>query len=235
MTDDAEPSPTISVLIVDDQPLQRMGMKMFLGGQADIDVVGQAEDGRDAIRQVRALEPDVVLMDVRMPGLDGIAATREIVATKTRADRGPWVLLLTTFDLDEYVLAGLEAGASGFLTKDAEPGDLLSAIRAVAAGDAVLAPSATRRLVSHLTTAGRLRNVSGAGPDQGLLRDLTDRERDILTAIGRGRTNAEIAAELFLAESTVKSYVGRIFTKTGARDRVQAVIVAFRAGLVDAG
>jgi DNA-binding NarL/FixJ family response regulator len=236
VTGDADRSPAISVLIVDDQPLQRVGMRMFLSGQSDISVIGEAGDGRQAVAQVRALDPDVVLMDVRMPGVDGIAATREIVAGKSSYDRGPWVLLLTTFDLDEYVLAGLEAGASGFLTKDAEPADLLSAIRAVAAGDAVLAPTATRRLLDHLTaSAAQLTTSPGPAPELALIGDLTDRERDILVEIGRGRTNTEIAAELFLAESTVKNYVGRIFAKIGARDRVHAVIVAFRAGLVDVG
>lgn len=233
LSDHNDQSHSISVLIVDDQTLQRTGMRMFLSGQPNIEVVGEASDGHQAVRQVQALRPDVILMDIRMPGLDGIAATREIVGTKRNADEGPWVLLLTTFDLDEYVLNGLEAGASGFLTKDAEPGDLLSAIRAVAAGDAVLAPSATRRLVSHLTAAAAgVRNADNSVP-VALIADLTEREREILAAIGRGSTNAEIAKQLFLAESTVKNYVGRIFAKLGARDRVQAVIIAFRAGLVD--
>lgn len=227
-----------TVLIVDDQPLQRAGMRMFLSGQPDLTVVGEAGDGAQALKQVSALTPDVVVMDIRMPGLDGIAATRQIVAGKGATDRGPWVLLLTTFDLDEYVLAGLAAGASGYLTKDAEPDDILAAIRAVASGDAVLAPGATRRLIDHLTRSGPglLSNLGASpAPSSGPAHvgDLTEREREILIAIGRGRTNTEIADELFLAESTVKNYVGRIFTKIGARDRVQAVIVAFRAGLVD--
>lgn len=168
-----------------------------------------------------------------MPGVDGITATRRIVQRATHEHPAPRVLLLTTFDLDEYVLSGLEAGASGFLTKDAEPGDLLSAIRSVAAGDAVIAPSATRRLLHHLASA---RTVTSRQPSEedATVAQLTAREREILVAIGQGLTNGEIAQRMFLAESTVKSHVGRIFTKIGARDRVQAVIIAFRAGLVEA-
>jgi DNA-binding NarL/FixJ family response regulator len=237
-----EDGPIISVLIVDDQALQRVGMRMFLAGQEDMTVVGEASDGGGAVRQTELLRPDVVLMDIRMPGVDGITATRRIVGSKTDQRRGPWVLLLTTFDLDDYVLDGLEAGASGFLTKDAQPSDLLSAIRAVAAGDAVIAPSATRRLLGRLAAAPARavdRTPGGRSPSEGSegsdgIADLTARERDILTAIGRGMTNAEIAERFFLAESTVKSHVGRIFSKIGARDRVHAVILAFRAGLVDA-
>ena len=222
-----------TVLIADDQPLQRMGLRMFLAGQEDTEVVGEAADGSEAVRQVRALQPDVVVMDIRMPGMDGIAATRHIVSITHASGGSSRVLLLTTFDLDEYVLAGLEAGASGFLTKDAEPNDLLSAIRAVAAGDAVLAPSATRRLLARMAS-GR-----GGAPSAQMLRDqaavgrLSHREQQILSCIGRGMTNSEIADALFLAESTVKNYIGRIFTKINARDRVQAVIIAFRAGLID--
>jgi DNA-binding NarL/FixJ family response regulator len=221
------------VLIADDQPLQRMGTSMFLAGQSDIEVVGEAVDGGDAVRLAEELRPDLVLMDVRMPGVDGITATRRIVQRATHEHPAPRVLLLTTFDLDEYVLSGLEAGASGFLTKDAEPGDLLSAIRSVAAGDAVIAPSATRRLLHHLASA---RTVTSRQPSEedATVAQLTAREREILVAIGQGLTNGEIAQRMFLAESTVKSHVGRIFTKIGARDRVQAVIIAFRAGLVEA-
>jgi DNA-binding NarL/FixJ family response regulator len=234
------PSPdrdAVTVLIVDDQPLQRMGIRMFLAGQAGVEVVGEAGDGADAVRQAQALLPDVVLMDVRMPGTDGIAATQFIIEGKTEAASGPWVLLLTTFDLDEYVLAGLEAGASGFLTKDAEPADLLSAIRAVAAGDAVIAPSATRRLVERIRARAPeetgSRSTRATQETDPSVASLTAREREILTFIGNGLTNAEIAGELYLAESTVKNYVGRIFAKVGARDRVQAVLVAVRSGLVD--
>lgn len=222
-----------TILIADDQPLQRMGMRMFLAGQDGFDVVGEAADGHEAVQRAEELQPDVVLMDVRMPGLDGIAATRRIVEQKATS-AGPWVLLLTTFDLDEYVLAGLEAGASGFLTKDAEPQDLLSAIRAVAAGDAVIAPAATRRLIDRLASHGGRPTSSRPSHERALVSRLTSREREILVAIGRGMTNSEIADRFFLAESTVKNYVGRIFVKIGARDRVQAVIVAYRADLVRA-
>ncbi|SME89100.1 LuxR family two component transcriptional regulator [Cellulosimicrobium cellulans J34] len=227
-----EGAPTTRVLVADDQPLQRTGMRLFLGGQPDVEVVGEAADGGEAVRLARELRPDVVLMDIRMPGLDGIAATRLVVERGAGPEPGPRVLLLTTFDLDEYVLSGLEAGASGFLTKDAEPGDLLSAIRAVVAGDAVIAPSATRRLLHRLTGSGAA--ARGPAPEAAVVARLTPREREILVAIGQGLTNAEIAQRMFLAESTVKSHVGRLFLKLGARDRVQAVIVAFRAGLVDA-
>jgi DNA-binding NarL/FixJ family response regulator len=227
-------STAIRVLIVDDQPLQRMGVRMFLAGQAGIEVVGEAGDGSSAVREARSLLPDVVLMDVRMPGTDGIAATQQIVEGKSDPTTGPWILLLTTFDMDEYVLAGLEAGASGFLTKDADPVELLSAVRAVAAGDAVIAPSATRRLVERMRARApeQTRHRPTQPPDLGV-ESLTAREREILVSIGNGLTNAEIAGELYLAESTVKNYVGRIFAKIGARDRVQAVLVAVRAGLID--
>lgn len=216
----------MKVLLVDDQALHRMGMKMFLTGQDGLEVVGEAVDGADAIRQSLLLHPDIVVMDVRMPGMDGIEATRQIVADAPEAR----VLLLTTFDLDEYVIEGLEAGASGFLTKDAEPGDILSAIRSVAAGDAVIAPSATRRLLSRL--AGGLSTRAAMEPSgRAAVERLSVREREIFVEIARGSTNSEIATTLHLAESTVKSNVGRIFTKIGARDRVQAVILAFHAGL----
>ncbi|ALV51433.1 response regulator transcription factor [Streptomyces althioticus] len=222
---------TIRVLIADDQPLQRMGTTMFLTGQPDIEVAGEAGDGGEAVRLARELRPDVVLMDVRMPHLDGIAATRRIVTDRQGSEEAPRVLLLTTFDLDEYVLSGVEAGASGFLTKDAELGDLLSGIRAVAAGDAVIAPSATRRLLRRLA-AGHPDPVPLSAEEHAGIGTLTARERMILVAIGEGLTNAEISRRLHLAESTVKSHVGRIFGKIGARDRVHAVILAFRAGLV---
>ncbi|MGP5079994.1 response regulator [Brachybacterium alimentarium] len=222
---------TITILIADDQPLQRVGMKMFLAGQSGIDVVGEASNGNEAVRQTAELQPDVVLMDVRMPGMDGIAATRNIVGKKTSTS-GPWILLLTTFDFDEYVLAGLEAGASGFITKDADPSDLLSAIRAVAAGDAVIAPAATRRLIDRLALQEWQHSSRPSVQGHTPVSRLTNREREILIAIGRGMTNSEIAERFFLAESTVKSYVGRVFTKIDARDRVHAVIIAYRAGLV---
>ncbi|MEV0117954.1 response regulator transcription factor [Streptomyces sp. NPDC050844] len=218
-----------TVLIVDDQPMQRFGFRMLLESQDDMTVAGEAGNGSEAIRMTAELHPDVVLMDIRMPGLDGIEATRRIVASGDRTR----VLILTTFDLDEYAYEGLRAGASGFLIKDALPEELLSGIRAVASGDAVVAPSLTRRLLDtyadHLPTAGSSPADPSAHPR---LASLTDREREILTVIGQGWTNAEISARLHLAESTVKTHVGRILAKTGARDRVQAVILAYDTKLV---
>lgn len=222
-----------TVLIADDQPLQRMGFRMLLESQADMTLVGEAGGGAEAVRLIAQLHPDVVLMDVRMPGLDGIEATRRVVAAGSRTR----VLILTTFDLDEYAYAGLRAGASGFLVKDALPEELLSGIRAVASGDAVVAPSLTRRLLD--TYAHRLPGP-GTGPGNSAEPEkphpgialLTDREREILTVIGQGWTNTEIATRFHLAESTVKTHVGRVLAKTGSRDRVQAVILAYEAKLV---
>ncbi|MFC1431943.1 response regulator [Streptacidiphilus sp. N1-3] len=218
-----------TVLIVDDQPLQRLGFRMLLESTPGFEVVGEAGHGTDAVRQVAALRPDVALMDVRMPGMDGIEATRRIVANGGRSR----VLVLTTFDLDEYAHAALRAGASGFLLKDAQPEELLAGIRAVASGDAVIAPALTRRLLD--TYAHRLpghRPGEGAGgAENPRLRALTEREHEILVAIGRGWTNGEIAERLVLSESTVKTHVGRVLAKIGARDRVQAVILAYDLGL----
>ncbi|MFF9626466.1 response regulator [Streptomyces griseosporeus] len=216
-----------TVLIADDQPLQRFGFRMLLESQDDMAVLGEAANGSEAIRMTAELRPDVVLMDIRMPGLDGIEATRRITTTGDRTR----VLILTTFDLDEYAYAGLRAGASGFLIKDAMPEELLSGIRAVASGDAVVAPALTRRL---LDAYAQLLPTSSAGPDatDPRLATLTDREREILTAIGRGWTNAEIADRFHLAESTVKTHVGRILAKTNSRDRIQAVILAYDTRLV---
>ena len=216
----------ITVLIVDDQPLQRLGFRMLLEGNPDTEVVGEAQNGVEAVRQATELRPDVVLMDVRMPGLDGIEATRRIVADGGRSR----ILMLTTFDLDEYVHAALRAGASGFLLKDAYPEELLAGIRAVAGGDAVIAPALTRRLLDAF--AEQLRGPAGrARADDPRLATLTDREREILVAIGRGWTNGEIAERLVLSESTVKTHVGRVLAKVGARDRIQAVIFAYDLGL----
>jgi DNA-binding NarL/FixJ family response regulator len=219
-----------TVLITDDQPLQRFGFRMLLESQDDMAVLGEATNGSEAVRLTSELHPDVVLMDVRMPGLDGIEATRRIVAAGDRTR----VLILTTFDLDEYAYAGLRAGASGFLVKDAQPEDLLSGIRAVATGDAVVAPSLTRRLLDayahHLPAGSTAENA--AEPPDSRLATLTDREREILTVIGMGWTNTEIATRLHLAESTVKTHVGRVLAKTGSRDRVQAVILAYDTKLV---
>jgi len=223
-----------TVLIADDQTLQRFGFRMLLESQDDMTVLGEAANGSEAVRMTAELNPDVVLMDVRMPGLDGIEATRRITATGDRTR----VLILTTFDLDEYAYAGLRAGASGFLVKDAQPEELLAGIRAVATGDAVVAPSLTRRLldayVHHLPsqTPADDRAGNGKAEEDPRLSALTEREREILTVVGRGWTNTEIASRLHLAESTVKTHVGRILAKTNSRDRIQAVILAYDAGLV---
>ncbi|MGJ7415072.1 response regulator [Streptomyces cinereoruber] len=218
-----------TVLIADDQPMQRFGFRILLESQDDMTVVGEASNGAEVIRLVDGLRPDVVLMDIRMPGLDGIEATRRIVATGARSR----VLIVTTFDLDAYAYDGLRAGASGFLVKDAQPEELLAGIRAVAAGDAVVAPSLTRRLldayIHHLPQAAP---ADEPRPEDPRLAALTDREREILTVVGQGWTNTEIATRLHLAESTVKTHVSRILAKTGARDRVQAVILAYDTQLV---
>ena len=218
-----------TVLIADDQPLQRFGSRMLLESQDDMTVVGEAANGSEAVRMAAELHPDVVLMDIRMPGLDGIEATRRITAAGDRTR----ILIVTTFDLDEYAYAGLRAGASGFLVKDAQPEELLAGIRAVATGDAVVAPSLTRRLldasVHHLPTDP---SAEAGTQEDARLASLTDREREILTVIGQGWTNTEIASRLHLAESTVKTHVGRILAKTGSRDRIQAVILAYDTKLV---
>ncbi|MFG2329810.1 response regulator [Streptomyces sp. NPDC048604] len=215
-----------TVLIADDQPMQRFGFRMLLESQDDMTVVGEASNGSEAVRMAGQHHPDVVLMDVRMPGVDGIEATRRIVATGDRTR----VIIVTTFDLDEYAYDGLRAGASGFLVKDARPEELLSGIRAVASGDAVVAPSLTRRIldayVHHLPT------TRVASTEDPRLTALTEREREILTVVGQGWTNTEIAERLHLAESTVKTHITRILAKTGARDRVQAVILAHQWHLV---
>jgi DNA-binding NarL/FixJ family response regulator len=222
---------TISILLVDDQPMLRLGYRLVLQAQADMDVVGEAGDGAAAVALTRAQHPDVVLMDVRMPGMDGIEATRHIVAAQPAAR----VLILTTFDLDEYAYQGLRAGASGFLLKDVPPPDLLSAIRAVASGDAVVAPSVTRRLLAaflpHLPAPGG--DVAAAEPPE--LAALTSREREILIEVAGGLSNAEIASRLVLAEATVKTHVGRMLGKLGLRDRVQAVVYAYEHSLVRPG
>jgi len=214
----------ISVLIVDDQALQRFGFRMLLDATSDTEVVGEAAHGAEAVRRAAELRPDVVLMDIRMPGMDGIEATRQIIAAGGRSR----ILVLTTFDLDEYAHAALRAGASGFLLKDAHPEELLAGIRAVARGDAVVAPALTRRLLdayAHHLPAG------SSGRTDPRWQALTDREREILVAIGQGRTNGEIAERLVLSESTVKTHVGRVLAKIGARDRIQAVIIAYDLGL----
>jgi DNA-binding NarL/FixJ family response regulator len=218
---------TISVLLADDQPLLRMGFRMILDAQPDMTVAGEASDGAEAVALTAAVRPDVVLMDVRMPGTDGIEATRRIVAAG-----GARVLILTTFDLDEYAFSALRAGASGFLLKDAPPDDLLSGIRAVAAGDAVVAPSVTRRLLDAY--AHRLPDERVPATRSARLDPLTEREREVLLAVARGLSNAEIAERLVVSEATVKTHVGRILTKLGLRDRIQVVILAYETGLVQA-
>ncbi|MGW2614913.1 response regulator [Streptomyces sp. NPDC001500] len=214
-----------TVLVVDDQPLQRYGFHLLLDSVPETDVVGEAAHGAEAVRKAAELRPDVVLMDVRMPGMDGIEATRRIVAAGGRSR----VLVLTTFDLDEYVHAALRAGASGFLLKDARPEELLAGIRAVASGDAVIAPALTRRLLEEYARYVPAHRADRA--EDPALGSLTDREREILVAVGKGWTNGEIAARFVLSESTVKTHVGRVLAKIGARDRVQAVIFAYDRGL----
>ena len=216
----------IRVLVVDDQALVRGGFRMILDAQKDIDVVGEAEDGLDALEKVTELEPDVVLMDIRMPRLDGLEATRRLVA------RGgaPRVLMLTTFDADEYVYESLRAGASGFMLKDVRPEQLAEAVRVVARGEALLAPAITRRLIEQFVR----RPLAGAAtPDE--LAELTERELDVLRLVARGYSNAEIASSLFLSEATVKTHVTHILTKLRLRDRVQAVVLAYESGLVQPG
>ncbi|MFE2212932.1 response regulator [Streptomyces canus] len=214
-----------TVLIVDDQPLQRYGFHLLLDSVPETDVVGEAAHGAEAVRKTAELRPDVVLMDVRMPGMDGIEATRRIVAAGGRSR----ILVLTTFDLDEYVHAAIRAGASGFLLKDARPEELLAGIRAVAVGDAVIAPALTRRLLDEFAQYVPSHRTDPS--EDPRLTALTDREREILVAIGKGWTNGEIAARFVLSESTVKTHVGRVLTKIGARDRIQAVIFAYDHGL----
>ena len=216
----------MKIVLVDDQELLRMGFRLVLNSQPDMQVVGEAADGREAIALVAEHAPDIVLMDVRMPVLDGVAATRAIVGSGASAR----IIILTTFDLDEYAYAALRAGASGFLLKDAQPADLLSAIRAVASGDAVVAPSTTRRLLESVELPDPGRAVPAPPP---ALATLTPREREVLLAVARGLSNPEIAETLVLAEATVKTHVGRILAKLELRDRVQIVVFAYEHGLVN--
>jgi DNA-binding NarL/FixJ family response regulator len=218
---------TTSLLLADDQELMRMGFRMVIDSQPDLAILGEASNGREAVEATRTLKPDVVLMDVRMPEMDGVQATRLIVDSDSDAR----IIILTTFDLDEYVFAALRAGASGFLLKDAPPNDLLSAIRVVASGDAVVAPSVTRRLLADY--AHRLPAVDPRDREADeRLELLTGREQEVLLMVARSLSNAEIAEQLVLSEATVKSHVGRILAKLELRDRVQIVVFAYETGLI---
>jgi DNA-binding NarL/FixJ family response regulator len=218
----------IRVMIVDDQAMVRAGFRMILEAESDLAVVAEACDGLDALDTVGRAAPHVILMDVRMPRLDGIGATERILAAA--GAEPPRVLVLTTFDLDDYVYAALRAGASGFLLKDAPAEQLVDAVRVVARGDALLAPSVTRRLIEDIARRPRLDGTAAHGIDE-----LTERELDVLKLIAKGYSNAEVAAELYLGEATVKTHVGRLLTKLGLRDRVQAVVLAYESGLVTPG
>ena len=215
----------ITVLLVDDQELMRVGFRMVLGAHDDLEIVGEAADGAEAIRLAEELRPDVVLMDVRMPVLDGVEATKQIVGAGTAR-----VLVMTTFDLDSYVYSALQGGASGFLLKDTPPAHLVSALRSVAAGDAVMSPSVTRRLLDRFVGSG-----DGPTRDPATLQVLTGREHEVLSLVAKGLSNGEIARELFLSEATVKTHVGRILSKLDLRDRVQAVVLAYETGLARPG
>jgi DNA-binding NarL/FixJ family response regulator len=216
---------TVRVVIADDQALMRGGFRMILDAEDDLEVVGEAIDGADAVRTFTRLHPDVVVMDVRMPSMDGIEATRRITA----ADAGAKILILTTFDLDEYVYDALRAGASGFLLKDRPPEELVAAVRVVASGDALLSPSITRRLIIEFASRPQ------APPSPAGLDELTDREREVLLLMAEGASNAEIAQRLFVAETTVKTHVAHVLRKLDLRDRAQAVVFAYESGLVQPG
>lgn len=235
----AEVGAPIRVALVDDQQLVRSGFGMLINSQTDLEVVAEASNGIEAVQAIRATAADVVLMDVRMPGMDGIEATRRILeqAASHPADSqraGIKIVVLTTFDLDEYALAAIKAGASGFLLKDAQPEDLLEAIRTVYHGDAVIAPSTTRRLLDHVAPLLRIQTPSRSEHAAAVER-LTAREREVFHLIAQGKSNLEIAAGLFLSEATVKTHVGRVLAKLGARDRVQIVVIAYETGVVAPG
>jgi DNA-binding NarL/FixJ family response regulator len=219
----------IRVVVVDDQQMVRAGFRMVIDSQPDLTVVGEAGDGAAAVRLLAGTRADVVLMDIRMPGTDGLEATRQVTALP----EAPRVVVLTTFDLDEYVVAAIGAGASGFLLKDAPPEEMLAAVRTVHAGDSVIAASSTRRLLQHV--APMLRGASSSAPgggDDKALTELTPREREVLVQMALGASNTEIARSFVVSEATVKTHVGRVLAKTGSRDRVQAVVLAYRTGLV---
>lgn len=221
---------TITVIVADDQAMVRAGFAAVLDAQEGIRVVGQAADGAEAVRLAHELRPDVVVMDVRMPVMNGIEATQALQTPPRSSDHVPRVLMLTTFDIDDYVYAALRAGASGFLLKDALPDEVVTAVRVIAAGDALLAPSVTRRLIEEVA-----RQAPSPRVDDHLLASLTAREREVLALIARGRSNHEIAADLYIAEQTVKTHVGKILAKLGLRDRVHAVVFAYDVGLVRPG
>ncbi|WP_336714916.1 response regulator transcription factor [Arthrobacter sp. USHLN218] len=226
----------IRVALVDDQQLVRGGFKMLINSQPDLEVVAEAGNGREAVGALATVSADVVLMDVRMPGMDGIEATAALLERAARRPAGSVggdlkVVVLTTFDLDEYALSAIQAGASGFLLKDAPPEELLAAIRTVHRGDAVIAPSTTRRLLDHVAPLLRTRSPE-VSRHTAAVESLTAREREVFTLIARGLSNPEIAAELFLSEATVKTHVGHILAKLNARDRVQAVLIAYETGVV---
>jgi DNA-binding NarL/FixJ family response regulator len=214
---------TVRVVLADDQPLVRAGLRVLIADTPDLHVAGEAGTGAQAVQLAQDLRPDVVVMDIRMPGMDGIEATAMITAN----DAAARVVVLTTFDDDDYVYAALRAGASGFLVKDMALDDILAAIRVVAAGDALIAPSVTRRLIAQFA-----RRPGPAPPPRGEIEGITEREREVLTMVGRGLTNAEIAASLFISAATAKAHVARLLAKLGARDRVQLVIAAYESGLI---
>jgi len=218
---------TLRIVIVDDQSMVRAGFAALLNAEPDLEVVGEAADGAEGVEVVRRLRPDIVLMDVRMPVLNGIEATRELLRGSDPSQSETHILMLTTFDIDDYVYEAIRAGASGFLLKDAPPADLVAAVHVVARGDALLAPRVTRRMIAHFAKT--------SGPRRGVdprLNGLTEREREVLVLVARGMSNAEIADALFIAEQTVKSHVSRMLGKLGARDRAQAVVAAYESGLV---
>jgi DNA-binding NarL/FixJ family response regulator len=235
MTDDDAATAPIRVALVDDQQLVRAGFALVINSQPDMTVVVEAGDGAQAVRLLGSHPADVVLMDIRMPTMDGLAATTALTAARSTGpesqDESLKIIILTTFDLDEYVLSAIKAGASGFLLKDTPPEDMLAAIRTVHHGEAVIAPSSTKRLIGHLASV--LPDAERTPP--AVLDALTDREREVLVLMARGRSNTEIAGDLFVAEATVKTHVGRILAKLSARDRVQAVVVAYETGLVQPG
>lgn len=222
----------IRVALVDDQELVRTGFRMILETEPGIDVVCEAADGAQAVEVIPGANVDVVLMDIRMPRMDGVEATRQLTGASDAGDGGPKVIILTTFDLDEYVFAALQSGASGFLLKDTPADDLIHAIRVVASGEALLAPSVTRRLIQQFQTTGGVKAEPREVPG---IADLTQREMDVMIELAKGRSNVEIGQALFVSEATVKTHVGRVLTKLGLRDRVQVVVAAYESGLVAPG